>query len=84
MKILGLPKPIHLLLIYAQRIYQTYPNTERNEPLFSTEDKEILSILEKLEQIQSASITNSNQISGYFWSDTVFNLSKKSLVRYGI
>ena len=30
-----------------------------------------------------ASITDSDQTSGYFCSDTAFNLSKKSLVRYG-
>ena len=55
------------------------PNGEENEPLFCTQDKEILSILEELEQLQCRSITNSNRISGYFCSDTVFNLSKKVL-----
>ena len=55
------------------------PNGEKNEPLFCTQDKEILSILEELEQVQSTSITNSDRISGYFCSDTVFNLSKKVL-----
>ena len=55
------------------------PNGEKNEPLFCTQDKEILSILEELEQEQSTSITNSDRISGYFCSETVFNLSKKVL-----
>ena len=55
------------------------PNGEKNEPLFCTQDKEILSILEELEQVQSTNITNSDRISGYFCSDTVFNLSKKVL-----
>ena len=48
------------------------PNGEKNEPLFCTQDKEILSILEELEQVQSTSITSSDQISGYLSSDTVF------------
>ena len=55
------------------------PNGEKNEPLFCTLDKGILFILEELEQIQSTSITGSDRISGYFCSDTVFNLSKKVL-----
>ena len=55
------------------------PNGEKNEPLFCTQDKEILSILEELEQVQSTSINKSDRISGYFCSDTVFNLSKKVL-----
>ena len=59
------------------------PNGERNEPLFCKQDKEILSIWEELEEVQSTSITDSDQTSGYFCSDTAFNLSKKSLVRYG-
>ena len=40
----------------------------------------ILSLLEELEEVQSTIITDSDQISGYFCSDTVFNLSKKVLV----
>ena len=48
------------------------PNGEKNETLFCTQDKEILSILEELEQVQSTSITSSDQISGYLSSDTVF------------
>ena len=38
------------------------PNGEKNEPLFCTQDKEILSILEELEQVQSTSITNSDRM----------------------
>ena len=55
------------------------PNGERSDPLFCTQDKEILSILEELEQVQSTSMKGSDWISGYFCSDTVFNLSKKVL-----
>ena len=55
------------------------PNGERNEPLFCTQDEDILSILEELEQVHSASITDSDRTSGYFYSDTVFNLSKSVL-----
>ena len=55
------------------------PNGERSDPLFCTQDKEILSILEELEQVQSTSMKDSDWISGYFCSDTVFNLSKKVL-----
>ena len=55
------------------------PNGEKNEPFFCTQDKEILFILDELEQVQSTSITGSDRISGYFCSDTVFNLSKKVL-----
>ena len=54
-------------------------NGEKNEPSFCTLDKEILSILEELEQVQSTSINKNDRISGYFCSDTVFNLSKKVL-----
>ena len=54
-------------------------NGERCELLFYPPDKEIFSILEELEQVQSTSITDSDQISGYFRSDTAFNLSKKVL-----
>ena len=52
---------------------------KRTSLFFCTQDKEILSILEELEQVQSTSITDSDRISGYFCSDTVFNLSKKVL-----
>ena len=55
------------------------PNGEKNESLFCTQDKQIISILEELQQVQSTSITNSDRMSHYFCSDTVFNLSKKVL-----
>ena len=55
------------------------PNREKNQPLSRTQDKKLRSILEELEQVQSTIITNSDRISGYFCSDTVFNLSKKVL-----
>ena len=46
---------------------------------FCMQDKEILSILEELKKVQNTSITSSYQISGYFSSNAVFNLSKKVL-----
>ena len=49
----------------------------KNKTLFCTQDKDILSILEELEQLQST--TDSHQRSGCFFSYTVFNLSKKVL-----
>ena len=55
------------------------PNGERNKPLFCTQDKEILSILEKLEQVQSGSLTDSDRMSACFCSYTVYNLTKKVL-----
>ena len=55
------------------------PNGERNEPLFLTQDKEILSILVELEQVQSTSTRVSIGVSGYFCSDTFFHLSRKVL-----
>ena len=55
------------------------PNGERNKPLFCTQDKEIFSILGKLEQVQSASLTDSHRMSACFCSYTVFNLTKKVL-----
>ena len=54
------------------------PNRERNEPLFFTQEK-IRSLIKNLEQMQSKIITDSDQISAYFCSDTVFNLNKKAL-----
>lgn len=53
------------------------PHRERNESLLSAQDKEILSVLEELEQVGSTNTTDSAQISGCFCSDTVLNLSKK-------
>ena len=55
------------------------PNGKRNEPLFCTQDKEILSVLEELEHVQSTSITDRDRMSGCFCSDTVFTLSKNAL-----
>ena len=49
----------------------------KNKTLFCTQDKEILSILEELEQVQS--VTDNHQRSGCFFSYTVFKLSKNVL-----
>ena len=55
---------------------------EDNPTVFSSQDEEILSILEELQRQPPAKALNSSgsdRISGYFCSDTVFNLSKKVL-----
>ena len=52
---------------------------EEKDTLFSTEDKEILSILEELEETANVSAISKTRLSGYFCSDTVFNLSRRVL-----
>ena len=54
---------------------------EDNPNILSSQDEEILSILEELQKKSpSKDSNNSNdRISGYFCSDTVFNLSQKVL-----
>ena len=56
---------------------------ESNETeFFSTQDRELASILEDLENIDNnreANATEKNRLSGYFCSDTIFNLSRKVL-----
>ena len=56
---------------------------ESNETeFFSTQDRELASILEDLENIdknREANATEKNRLSGYFCSDTIFNLSRKVL-----
>ena len=50
--------------------------------IFSTQDRELDSILEDLENIDNsreANATEKNRLSGYFCSDTIFNLSRKVL-----
>ena len=76
--ILGLAKYITEIFLHVYICVYTYIYiyTYINEPLFCTQDKEILSILEELEQVQSTSIINSDRISGYFCP----NLSKKALL----
>ena len=49
-----------MLLIYAEGVEKP------NKPLFCTQGKEILSILEKIEQVQSTSITDSDRILRFF------------------
>ena len=51
---------------------------EEKDTLFSTQDKEILSILEELEETAVSAISKT-RLSGYFCSDIVFNLSRKVL-----
>ena len=50
---------------------------EEKDTLFSTQDKEILSILEELEETANVSAISRTRLSGYFCSDTVFNLSRR-------
>ena len=50
--------------------------------VFSTQDRELASILQDLENIDNsreANATEKTRLSGYFCSDTVFNLSRKVL-----
>ena len=50
--------------------------------IFSTQDRELASILEDLENIDNsreANATEKTRLSGYFCSDTIFNLSRKVL-----
>ena len=48
-----------------------------NPTILSSQDEEILSILEKLQRKSPSKASNNSndRISGYFCSDTVFNLS---------
>ena len=57
---------------------------EKKDTLFSTEEKEILSILEELEETANVSAINKTRFSGYFCSDTVFNLSRRVLTEIEI
>ena len=56
---------------------------ESNETeFFSTQDRELASILEDLENIDNnreANATEKNRLSGYFCSDTIFNLTRNVL-----
>ena len=53
---------------------------EESDTLLSTQDKEILSILEELENKNDRSnIKSQSRLTGYFCSNTVFNLSRKVL-----
>ena len=50
--------------------------------LFSTQDRELVSVLVDLENIDNNSEANAigkTRLTGYFYSDTVFNLSRKVL-----
>ena len=55
--------------------------SQNNGNVFSSQDEELLSILQDLQQ-NSSSETNSSskRIGGYFCSNTVFNLSLKVLI----
>ena len=54
---------------------------ENNPTILSSQDREILSILEELQtkSLSKASNKSNDRISGYFCSDTVFNLTEKIL-----
>ena len=58
---------------------------EEEDTLFSTQDKEILSILEEeLEGTANFSAINNTRLSGYFYSDNIFNLSRRVLTKMEI
>ena len=53
---------------------------------FTSQDKELLSVLESIQNLNGSlnsrnwvSVTSERRLSGYFWSETVFNLSRKIL-----
>ena len=54
---------------------------EDNPSILSSQDQEILSVLEQLQRTSPSKASNNSndRISGYFCSHTVFNLSKKVL-----
>ena len=52
---------------------------EDNPTILSSQNEEIFSILEELQRKSKAFNNSNDRISGYFCSDTVFNLSKKVL-----
>ena len=58
---------------------------EERDILFSTQDKETLSILEEeLEGTANLSTINNTRLSGYFYSGTIFNLSRRVLTKMEI
>ena len=58
---------------------------EEKDILFSTQDKETLSILEEeLEGTANLSAINNTRLSGYFYSGTIFNLSRRVLTKMEI
>ena len=76
----GDTSPPHICTNNAQNLNQSRSLEEEYDTLLSTQDKEILSILKELENKND--ITNINSLSrltGYFSSNTVFNLSWKVL-----
>ena len=60
---------------------------EDHTKIFGTQDKEFLSVLESIENMNDSldssnkvSVTSEGRLSGYFFSETVFNLSRKVLI----
>ena len=55
-------------------------SVEEKDTLLSTQDEEIPSILEEeLKGTANLSVTNNSELSGYFYLDTIFNLSGRVL-----
>ena len=55
-------------------------SVEEKDTLLSTQDQEIPSILEEeLKGTANLSVTNNSELSGYFYLDTIFNLSGRVL-----
>lgn len=77
------PPKLKLLLLHyiltLRRLITTRSSVKEKDPLFSTQYKEILSILEVLEGTANGSAINTinTSLSGYFCSGTVFNLSRR-------
>ena len=75
-----------MVLITNHSCYQLVTNhccssVEEKDTLLSTQNKEILSILEELEETANVSAINKTMLPDYFCSDTVFNLSKRVLTK---
>ena len=61
---------------------------EDHTKIFGTQDKEFLSVLESIENMNDSldssnkvSVTSEGRLSGYFWSETVFNLVERFLLK---
>ena len=69
--------PPHVCTNFAQILNHSRSLEEESDTLLSTQDKEVLSILEELENKNDMSNINSqiSRLTGHFCSNTVFNLS---------
>ena len=78
------PSPPVLCTNPAHVTNHSCSSVEQKDTLFSIQDMEILSILEELEETANVPAINKTRLSGYFCSDTVFNLSRRLLTEMEI